>query len=96
MLARKLLDAVSRSRSTARIPGFALLKWSANHADPVLFSAVSMWYSDTPRAGLAQVGNVSTWAKEAENRNILWVIAPDRQPAQVGIGDQPDLLAGQP
>jgi hypothetical protein len=21
---------------------------------------------------------------------------PDRQPAQVGIGDQPDLLAGQP
>ena len=41
------------------LPLDAYLKWSANHADPVLFSAISMWYLDTPRAVLAQVGNAS-------------------------------------
>ena len=37
----------------------------------MLFSAISMWYLDTPRAVLAQVGNASPWAKEAENCYIL-------------------------
>ena len=47
-------------------------------ADAALFPALSMWYLDTPGAVLAQAGNTSTCAKEAENRNILGVIAPDR------------------
>ena len=29
----------------------------ANAADGVVFSAISMWYLDTPRVVLAQVGN---------------------------------------
>jgi hypothetical protein len=32
-----------------------------------------MWYLDTPRAVLAQVGNASPWAKETENLKILGV-----------------------
>jgi hypothetical protein len=58
--------------SAARIPRFAGLKWSANHTDAALFSALSMWYLDT-HAVLAQLGNASPWAKETENPKILGV-----------------------
>ena len=54
-----------------RIAAHAFRKRSSNHADPVLFSAISMWYLDTPRAVLAQVGNASprTDAKHATRAN---------------------------
>ena len=59
------------------LPLDSLLKWSANHADPVLFSAISMWYLDTPRAVLAQVGNASprTDAKHATRANSAIALA---------------------
>ena len=58
----------ARSKAFPLILICAAICLFANHADPVLFSAISMWYWDTSRAVLAQVGHASPRAKEAENR----------------------------